>query len=41
LTRIEIESLGVDGLSLQELDDIPRQGCVSRRWRAVFSREAG
>ncbi len=39
LTRSEIESIAVDGLVLTELDDIPQEGCVSRRWRAIFSRE--
>jgi copper chaperone CopZ/2-polyprenyl-3-methyl-5-hydroxy-6-metoxy-1,4-benzoquinol methylase len=38
LTRREMESLAVDGLSLVEIDDIPQQGCLSRRWRAVYSR---
>lgn len=38
LTRGEIESLAVDGLKLLELDDIPQQGCLSRRWRALFGR---
>lgn len=38
LTRDEIESFAVDGLSLKELDDIPEQGCLSRRWRALYSR---
>jgi 2-polyprenyl-3-methyl-5-hydroxy-6-metoxy-1,4-benzoquinol methylase len=38
LTRDEIEGLAVDGLSLEELDDFPQQGCLSRRWRAVFRR---
>lgn len=39
LTRAEIESIAVDGLALAELGDIPQEGCVARRWRAVFSRE--
>lgn len=38
LTRDEIESLAVDGLSLTAFGDIPQQGCLSRRWRAVLSR---
>jgi SAM-dependent methyltransferase len=38
LTRDEIESLAVNGLSLDKLDDFPQQGCLSRRWRAVFGR---
>lgn len=38
LTRDEMEGLAVDGLSLKELDDIPQQGCLSRRWRAVYFR---
>lgn len=39
LTRAEIESLAVDGLVLAEFDDVPQEGYLSRRWRAVFSRE--
>lgn len=39
LTRAEIESLAVDGLVLAEFEDVPQEGCLSRRWRAVFLRE--
>jgi|GEM_PF-106990 len=38
LTRADIESLAVDGLALTELEDIPPEGYISRRWRALFSR---
>lgn len=39
LTRADIESLAVDGLVLEKLEDIPQEGYVSRRWRAIFMRE--
>ncbi|MGD9656710.1 MAG: methyltransferase domain-containing protein [Methylocystis sp.] len=38
LTRADIESLAVEGLALEELEDIPPEGYLSRRWRALFSR---
>ncbi|MEF3365119.1 methyltransferase domain-containing protein [Methylocystis sp. 9N] len=39
LTRADIESLAVDGLVIEKLEDVPQEGYVSRRWRAIFSRE--
>jgi 2-polyprenyl-3-methyl-5-hydroxy-6-metoxy-1,4-benzoquinol methylase/copper chaperone CopZ len=38
LSRREIEAIAVDGLALAELDDIPKEGCVDRRWRALFEK---
>jgi len=38
LTRADIEGLAGDGLVLSQLEDIPQEGPVSRRWRALFSR---
>jgi len=39
LTRREIESLAIDGLALENLDDFPPQSsCGSRHWRATYRR---